>query len=679
MSRFASVGRKGADDLEDSEEFGTILEGILEGGAKGKTQSSAVGTKGKYSSTKLDLSDSFESSEGGAAKFSRGSPAPSPKPTAVKSPSGFDDSGDDEFSVDIDVRKPGGKLGSAAAPSSSAKKSPKPTPGSDSGYSSTFLTGGRDKDEDSADIGFVPSILQGRQPRQRRQLNVTTTAAAAGGAGGGSPRSGTSALDELDRKIGLGPGRKDEGGVGNLRQPMSLSADSDSDDDGGVGGGGGATYTSSSIGSRSQSKAQDEDDRPSTGTASINNSNPAWLGSSSSSIKGAASQSQAQSPQHAERERIRQMQLQAEASQLEREAIERQYRLEIDTLKNKLARSGYSAGALSDDQIREMGEGSARQQREMSDLRRTIAQLELEIARLKDEATLQALRHREESKYSAEKQAQELADLERRKDEEIVSVERRHADTVNALKRIHTEELAALRERSKDGAALDQLAGQLKSASGSIKLLEEQLVSKYRGLDAAKDGQMEARERLLAEMEEKARLRAETAEAEGYRLKGLLMHMEHVATSLRSQGSEEKERLRQEHQRLHSMQLALEAERHAMQARLSEELALLKTRMGEADGEMQKLSHEKRQHSEAVAAAQRALDTDRAEFAAYLSSHSRTAEATAERLAEEEARLSRVREELSRERTLLEQRKAAVRIGYPLSAPQLYCISLRRN
>jgi hypothetical protein len=42
----------------------------------------------------------------------------------------------------------------------------------------------------------------------------------------------------------------------------------------------------------------------------------------------------------------------------------------------------------------------------------------------------------------------------------------------------------ALTERIKDGAALDQLTGQLKSASGSIRLLEEQLVSKYRGLDA---------------------------------------------------------------------------------------------------------------------------------------------------------------------------------------------------
>ena len=51
----------------------------------------------------------------------------------------------------------------------------------------------------------------------------------------------------------------------------------------------------------------------------------------------------------------------------------------------------------------------------------------------------------------------------------------------------------------------------MQSASGSIRLLEEQLMSKYRGLDAAKEGQMEARERLLSEMEEKARTRVDNA------------------------------------------------------------------------------------------------------------------------------------------------------------------------
>ena len=38
----------------------------------------------------------------------------------------------------------------------------------------------------------------------------------------------------------------------------------------------------------------------------------------------------------------------------------------------------------------------------------------------------------------------------------------------------------------------------------------------------------------------------------GYRLKGLLIHMEHMVSSLRSQGGEDKERLRQEHRRLES-------------------------------------------------------------------------------------------------------------------------------
>lgn len=44
---------------------------------------------------------------------------------------------------------------------------------------------------------------------------------------------------------------------------------------------------------------------------------------------------------------------------------------------------------------------------------------------------------------------------------------------------------------------------------------------------------IEARERLVREMEDGARARAEAAEAEGYRLKGMLVHMEHVVGGLR--------------------------------------------------------------------------------------------------------------------------------------------------
>lgn len=47
-----------------------------------------------------------------------------------------------------------------------------------------------------------------------------------------------------------------------------------------------------------------------------------------------------------------------------------------------------------------------------------------------------------------------------------------------------------------------------------MRLIEEQLAQRHSGLDIAKEGQLEARERLLTEMEGKARERADLAEAE---------------------------------------------------------------------------------------------------------------------------------------------------------------------
>lgn len=160
-----------------------------------------------------------------------------------------------------------------------------------------------------------------------------------------------------------------------------------------------------------------------------------------------------------------------------------------------------------------------------------------------------------------------------------------------------------LQQRLKDGVVMDRLSTQIQTASGatfyqllqlagphlillvsglgSIKLIEEELNLKFRGLEAAREGQLEARERLISEMESSARLRAEAAEAESYRLKGLLMHMETVLGTLRSQGAEEKERLRQEHQRLEAMQMALEADRVALHKRSSDEMAVVKQRQKE--------------------------------------------------------------------------------------------------
>ncbi len=575
-------------------------------------------------------------------------------------------------------------------------------PSSKSGTGTSNATiSNTDGDDGGGDLGggFVPSIAS--KPRPRRQLQVSGAPINTGAAGATNIAA---SLDDLDNMLGFKSTvaavattsnvafetgarslreyeSSDDEGLAKeqsrapvskkgdkIRKNLAVRIDTDSNSVAGT------------LDSQSSNTAASYRDYSSEGayepTASATPSrslerggknaagaSPAWLGdsrSSSRSPKGSDRPNTAlantSAPSSNTDRTVWQLQRDAEATQLEREAVERQLRLEIDSLKSKLARTALTTGE------KESGDSSAagsRQLKETSDLRKQIAQQEIEMARLRDEQALTQLKHNEELKYITQRHSTELHDVLERKDQEIVVVEKRHSEALKALKAIHLEELDSLKARNKDNAVLDQLTQQLKSASGSIRLLEEQLLSKYRGLDAAKDGQMEARERLLADMEEKARIRADNAEAETYRLKGLLMHLEHVATSIRSQGGEEKERLRQEHQRLFTMQSSLESERSAFQARVADESANLKKRSEIIEAETQKLASERRQQHEAHASQQRALDADRSEFAAYVMAHTKQAEATTERLKDEETRLIRAKEELARDRAILEQRKTA--------------------
>ena len=79
---------------------------------------------------------------------------------------------------------------------------------------------------------------------------------------------------------------------------------------------------------------------------------------------------------------IRNMQQHAESAQLEHEAVERQLRVEIENLKRGLVRSNMGLQGVSDEHIKEMGEGNLRQMRETADLKRQIAQQDMELARL---------------------------------------------------------------------------------------------------------------------------------------------------------------------------------------------------------------------------------------------------------------------------------------------------------
>jgi hypothetical protein len=357
---------------------------------------------------------------------------------------------------------------------------------------------------------------------------------------------------------------------------------------------------------------------------------------------------------------VRTLRQKLEANQLEREAVERNLRLEVETLKYKLLQAQNTPNlSVDNEQLKEFQEGSSVLHREKFDLNRTITQLELEISKLKDEANLKSLKHHEEIKYNKDRHRYELTETERRNQEELKLIEARHEASVEALKKIHTEDIQTIRDRVKDGAALEQISNQLKNSSGSIKLIEEQLHARYRGLDVAREAQMEARERLISDMEQKAKDRVDNAENEGYRLKGLLLHMENIVSTLRSQNGEEKERLRQEQTILHSMQSSLESEKASMQSRVTEELLLLKKQLRDADEERKLLLIEKKEFNELHAVGLRKLELDRAEFATYIASSARAIEVSSSKLKEEEERLARIRDTLQKEKSILEQRKNA--------------------
>ena len=192
-----------------------------------------------------------------------------------------------------------------------------------------------------------------------------------------------------------------------------------------------------------------------------------------------------------------------------------------------------------------------------------------------------------------------------------------------------------------------------------MRLIEEQLTQRHSGLELIKEGQLDARERLLTELEAKARERAETAEAESYRLKGLLSHMESMAISLRGQNGEEKERLRQEHLRLQSLQASIEAERSSLHARGRDDAEESMRRKEEARELLRSAEDERQRFLEEISIQRKKLEIDRAEFSAFVMRSTSASDAAAQSLKEEENRLQRLREDVMEQRNILTQQKAA--------------------
>ncbi len=393
---------------------------------------------------------------------------------------------------------------------------------------------------DNDDIGFVPSSFDpSRQNRQRRQI------------GGINDNNNNNNLDELDKVLGFGATKSTTSLRSTTRVISSkvMNSDSDSSDDDKPPAKPTASQKKVDLSSSNVEDSFDNDyvlkpamkgttsntraglsvklDVPTENTNSTSNnsnSNPAWL-------SGSASPSAASgrvSPGADYEKIVKVLQNKLEESVLEREALDRNYKLELDTLKRKLNNSNH---AFPDSgQIKQYEEGSAKLLREITDLRRTVSQLEVENSRLKDEATTATVKNHEEIKFLKEKYNNDISSVEKRYNDDIVLIEKRHTDAVTLLKKMHSDEIEAIKNRNKDNNVLETLTSQISNASGSIKLIEESLHARYRGLDVVREGQLEARERLLSDMEEKARERVNASEIEAFKLKGILSHMEQVRT-----------------------------------------------------------------------------------------------------------------------------------------------------
>lgn len=135
--------------------------------------------------------------------------------------------------------------------------------------------------------------------------------------------------------------------------------------------------------------------------------------------------------------------------------------------------------------------------------------------------------------------------------------------------------------------------------------------------------------------------------------------MNQLVDALRSQTNEEKERLRQEHQRLQGLHSALENERAELNSRAREERVAVQQRRDELEHEAQSISTARAIFEEERLRIIKKLDSDRAEFATYVKAQTRAAEAGFAQLKEEEERLHKIRDGLVTEKNDLEQRRFA--------------------
>jgi hypothetical protein len=191
-----------------------------------------------------------------------------------------------------------------------------------------------------------------------------------------------------------------------------------------------------------------------------------------------------------------------------------------------------------------------------------IRALELELADMKASNERTSLdtrvRHRDEIDAAVlERVTSAVHDAKAANAAEKAVLERRHADECAFLRRVHAEELEAWRARLQEASEVNMLAAQVRSVTKSVEDVQTKLSSEAGTAVASRMAALDAREKLLLDME--ARMRSVTvhAEDESRRLQSLLASIEASMAGQRKQLEDDRARLDSESSRLSAWQAVI--------------------------------------------------------------------------------------------------------------------------
>ena len=89
-----------------------------------------------------------------------------------------------------------------------------------------------------------------------------------------------------------------------------------------------------------------------------------------------------------------------------------------------------------------------------------------------------------------------------------------HDEAIARIKQMHVEEIGNVKQRSADSQVMESLASQIKQSAATLKILENQMITSKAAADAGRESQLEARERLIGDMEKSSRESMERSDSQ---------------------------------------------------------------------------------------------------------------------------------------------------------------------